>query len=192
MAPMMEPSAQTIASLVGAEHGGPLRVLDIAAGHGAFGIAIARRNSQSEIVAVDSPAVLEVALERAKAAGVQSRYRTRPGDAFQVPFGTDYHVALVTNFLHHFDAPTCVTLLRKVAAALVPGGQVAVLEFVPNDDRVSPPMAAGFSLTMLAGTPSGDAYTMRELTDMLVQAGFREPAAHALWEMPQTVIVART
>ena len=42
-------------------------------------------------------------------------------------------------------APTCVGLLRKVHAALKPGGRAAALEFVPNEDRVTPPMAAGFA-----------------------------------------------
>ena len=61
------------------------------------------------------------------------------GDAFTVDWGTGYDVALMTNFLHHFDAATCTTLLKKVAASLKPGGRIAVLEFVPNEDRISPP-----------------------------------------------------
>jgi hypothetical protein len=66
---------------------------------------------------------------------------------------------------------------------------VVVLEFVPNPDRISPPMAAGFSLTMLAGTPGGDAYTLAELRQQLEAAGFRDIVAHPL-PSPQTVIVA--
>ena len=70
------------------------------------------------------------------------------------------------------------------------GGRLAVLEFVPNPDRVSPPMPAGFSLAMLAGTPGGDAYTLAELTAQLSQAGFGDVAAHGL-PTPNTLIVAR-
>jgi hypothetical protein len=66
---------------------------------------------------------------------------------------------LLTNFLHHFDMATCEALLRKVRAALADGGRALTLEFVPNEDRISPPEAAGFSMMMLAGTRSGDAYT---------------------------------
>ena len=66
---------------------------------------------------------------------------------------------LLTNFLHHFDHPTNVALLKKVHAALQPGGRAVTLEFVPNEDRVSPPMPAGFSMIMLTTTPAGDAYT---------------------------------
>ena len=52
------------------------------------------------------------------------------------------------------------------------GGRAVTLEFVPNEDRISPPDAAGFSLMMLAATPSGDAYTFSELDRMLRNAGF--------------------
>lgn len=189
MVPMMIPAAHAIADILGIASAGRGRVLDIAAGHGIFGITLAQRNPQVEVVAVDWAAVLQVAQENARAAGVADRYQTRPGDAFRVDFGSGYSVALVTNFLHHFDEPTCVRLLQKVYAALDRGGKVVLLEFVPNPDRVSPPLVAGFSLTMLAGTPAGDAYTFAELERQLVGAGFRNVSAHAV-PTPETVLVA--
>ena len=167
---------------------GPQRVLDIAAGHGMFGIALAQRNPQAEVVAVDWAGVLKVASENAAKMGVAARHRGVPGDAFKVDWGTGYDLALMTNFLHHFDRETCTSLLRKTAASLKPGGRVAVLEFVPNDDRVSPPMAASFALQMLGNTPAGDAYTFRELSAMLTAAGFGSITQHAL-QGPETLIV---
>jgi ubiquinone/menaquinone biosynthesis C-methylase UbiE len=187
MGPMMVPAAHGIAQLVGGS--APLKVLDIAAGHGLFGITIAQHNPQAEIVAVDWPGVLAVATEHARGARVQDRYRTLPGDAFKIEFPSGFDVALVTNFLHHFDAPTCTRFLRKVHGALKPGGRVAVLEFVPNPDRVSPPIPARFSLSMLSGTPSGDAYTFAELQQQLEGAGFRNVSAHAL-PTPQNILLA--
>ncbi|MGI8424106.1 MAG: methyltransferase type 12, partial [Chloroflexota bacterium] len=77
-----------------------------------------------------------------------------------------------------------------VHAALKPGGRVAVLEFVPNPDRVSPPMPARFSLTMLAETPGGDAFTFAELRGQLEDAGFHDVEAHGL-PTPQTLLIAR-
>ena len=188
MGPMMVPAAQAIAGLVG-DPSRELKVLDIAAGHGLFGITIAQRNPRAQIVAVDWPSVLAVAREHARAAQVEDRYQTLPGDAFKVDFPNGFDVALVTNFLHHFDAPTCTAFLEKVNAALAPGGRVVVLEFVPNADRVSPPIPARFSLAMLAGTPGGDAYTLAELQQQLDTAGFRNVSSHAL-PTPETVLVA--
>ena len=127
---------------------------------------------QAEVTALDWKAVLEVAKENAQKAGVADRYHTIEGSAFDVDFGTGYDLVLLTNFLHHFDPPTCETLLRKVRAALADGGRAVTLEFVPNEDRVTPPDAAGFSMMMLTSTPSGDAYTFSELERMFANAGF--------------------
>jgi ubiquinone/menaquinone biosynthesis C-methylase UbiE len=190
MSPMMKMPAEFISNLVGADKGEKCRVLDIAAGHGLFGIDIARHNPQAEIVALDWPNVLEVAKENARKNGVESRYSTRPGSAFEVDFGTGYDLILLTNFLHHFDVPTNEGLLRKVHAALAPNGRAVTLEFVPNDDRVSPPETATFSMVMLGSTAHGDAYTFAEFERMFKNAGFsrsehfRHPAG------PESVIIS--
>ena len=97
-----------------------------------------------------------------------------------VDLGTDYDVVLVPNFLHHFNASDCVWFLKRAHAALRPGGRVAIVEFVSNPGRVTPPQAAGFSLIMLATTPEGDAYTFEEYSSMLAEAGFQRPTAHQL------------
>jgi hypothetical protein len=64
------------------------------------------------------------------------------------------------------------------------------LEFVPNDDRVSPPVEALFSLTMLSSTPSGDAYTFAELKNMFENAGFSKNEHYPLAPTPQHLIVS--
>jgi 2-polyprenyl-3-methyl-5-hydroxy-6-metoxy-1,4-benzoquinol methylase len=192
MAPMMAPMAAPLGAIALDGLTGPVRVLDIAAGHGLFGIAAAKHNPEAQIVGLDWAAVLEVARGNAQKAGVADRYHTLPGDAFEVDYGGPYDVVLLTNFLHHYDPPTCVRLLKKVHAALRPGGRAATLEFVPNEDRISPPMAAGFSLTMLATTVGGDAYTFRDLESMYREAGFAEVTAHPLPKSPHTVVIGST
>lgn len=191
MAPMMALPAELIAQLVGAPSGNNCKVLDIAAGHGLFGITIAKHNPNAEIAAVDWPKVLEVAKENARAAGVERRYRALPGSAFEVNYGTGYDLVLLTNFLHHFDAPACEKLLRKVHAALSPGGRAVTFEFVPNEDRVSPPIPAKFSMIMLACTPSGDAYTFAEYKRMFRNAGFSSSTLHPLPPAPQQVVISQ-
>lgn len=191
MMPMMAMPAQAIAELLGEGEGGrKLRVLDIAAGHGAFGIAIARHNANAEIVALDWSNVLEVAKENARSAGVGERYGVIEGSAFDVDFGAGYDVVLLTNFLHHFDPPTCEALLRKVHAALVEGGRALTLEFMPNEDRVSPRIPASFSMMMLGSTPAGDAYTFAELERMFESAGFTRSELHELPASPEKLIVS--
>ena len=104
--------------------------------------------------------------------GVGDRHHLIPGSAFETDFGSGYDLVLIPNFLHHFDVPTCTSFMKKVRGALKAGGRAAILEFVPNDDRVTPPTAAAFSMIMLANTPSGDAYTFTELEGMAKNAGF--------------------
>jgi 2-polyprenyl-3-methyl-5-hydroxy-6-metoxy-1,4-benzoquinol methylase len=188
MMPMMMPPAQAIAEILGVAAAGPIKVLDIAAGHGVFGIAIAQKNPQAEIVASDWAGVLKVATENAGKMGVGARHKALAGDAFTADWGGGYDIALMTNFLHHFDIATCTTLLTKVAASLKPGGRVAILEFVPNDDRVTPPGTATFAMQMLGGTPAGDAYTLAEFTSMLKDAGFASVSSHPM-QGPETLVV---
>jgi 2-polyprenyl-3-methyl-5-hydroxy-6-metoxy-1,4-benzoquinol methylase len=189
MAPMMRPMTGPLAAAVLEGSAGPVRVLDIAAGHGLYGIEIAKMNPEARVTGQDWAAVLEVAERNAREAGVEDRYERLPGSAFDVEFGGPYDAVLLTNFLHHFDHATCVGLLKKVRAALAPGGKVATLEFVPNEDRVSPPIPAAFALTMLASTAAGNAYTLSELTKMYDEAGFHDVTARPVQTGPQTIVL---
>jgi ubiquinone/menaquinone biosynthesis C-methylase UbiE len=168
----------------------PIKVLDIAAGHGMYGVTVAKNIPNVQVTALDWPAVLEVAKENAAKAGVSDRYSTLPGSAFDAELGQGYDYIFVTNFLHHFDLPTNEKLLRRFHAALKPGGKALTVEFVPNPDRVTPPMAAAFSLVMLAHTDSGEAYTFAEYEKMMRAAGFKSCGLHPVPELPQQVVVA--
>ncbi len=190
MMPMMAMPAQLMAQLINGNSTQPMKVLDIAAGHGMFGIAFAKLNPNTQIVAQDWPNVLEVAQENARAAGVSDRFKTIPGSAFDVDFGGGYDVVLLTNFLHHFDPPTCEQLLKKVHASLAHGGRAVTLDFIPNPDRISPPIPATFALMMLGETPSGDTYTFIEFERMFAHAGFKSNEFRPLPPSPQQVIIS--
>jgi SAM-dependent methyltransferase len=190
MAPLQKLAAEGLAESVNANAGKKWKVLDIAAGHGMYGVTIAKHNPNADIFAVDWPRVLDVAKENAQAAGVAARYHTLPGNAFEVEIGKDYDLVLLTGFLHHFDSTAIETLLRKIHSALKPDGVVATVEFVPNEDRVTPPVPAAFSMIMLGSTRAGDAYPFSEYDRMFRAAGFsssellRTPA-------PQSFIISK-
>lgn len=191
MTGMMVPSSQKMASELGYEKDTPIKVLDIAAGHGLFGITIAQNYPSAQIHAVDWKVVLPVAQENAEKFGVADRFHIIEGSAFDVDFGYGYDVVLVTNFLHHFDIPTCEAFLKRCNAALKDDGQVLTLEFIPNEDRISPPGEALFPLIMLASTPAGDAWTLGELTGMFENAGFSRNEHRPMPGMPQHWLVSR-
>ncbi|MEW6130551.1 MAG: class I SAM-dependent methyltransferase [Acidobacteriota bacterium] len=190
MGGMMAMPAQLIAQLIDAASMASCKVLDIAAGHGMFGIAIAQANPHAEIVAVDWQAVLAVAKENAEKMGVADRLTCKPGSAFEVEFGDGYDLVLLTNFFHHFDVPTCEGLMKKVHAALKPSGRAVTFEFVPNEDRVSPPQPATFAMVMLASTANGDAYTFAEYEKMFANAGFASTELHQLPPTFQQVLIS--
>ncbi|HEY3787336.1 MAG TPA: class I SAM-dependent methyltransferase [Urbifossiella sp.] len=190
MSPLMRLPAKLLVDLVGGDRRQPLRVLDVAAGHGIFGIAIAEQYPNAQVTAVDWPNVLAVAAENAQRAGVADRHSLRPGSAFDLDWGGPYDVVLLTNFLHHFDVPTCRQLAAKAHAALSTGGRALTLEFIPDADRINPPSTASFALTMLATTAHGDAYTFSELEQIFTQAGFQRNEFHALPPTTQQAVVS--
>jgi precorrin-6B methylase 2 len=190
MAPMATMSGQILANMLDAAAGKPWKVLDVAAGHGMFGISIATVNPNARITALDWKSVLSVAEENAREAGVADRVRMLPGDAFSVDWGTGYDLVLLTNILHHFDEAGCEALLAKAHKGLVPGGRAVVLEFVPDDARTNPPEAATFAAVMLAMTPSGDAYTFREYERMCRKVGFGKVELRSMAPSPQQMVVA--
>ena len=187
MGPSRIPVATKIASVLAVSS--PRNVLDVAAGHGMFGIAIARAVAGAQITAIDWQAVLLVARENADAAGVSGRYHTLGGSAFDTDWGTGFDLVLLANFLHQLDRDACVTLLRKARRSLASGGRAVAVEFLLNEDRVSPRFSAMFAFQMLGSTPQGEAYTAGEFEDMGRAAGFASVIAKPLPPTPQSLIL---
>jgi 2-polyprenyl-3-methyl-5-hydroxy-6-metoxy-1,4-benzoquinol methylase len=190
MAPLMELPAKLLTDLIQADPQEGLRVLDVAAGHGLFGIAIAVQYPNAQVTALDWANVLSVAQENAKEAGVAHRHSLLSGSAFDLDWKGPYDLVLLTNFLHHFDLATCKSLAEKAYKALAPGGRTITLDFIPEPDRISPPSAAGFSLVMLASTAKGEAYTFAEYDAVFRKAGFIRNEFHSLPPTTQQAIVS--
>ena len=187
MLPIAMPQAVATAELAGRV----TNILDIAAGHGMFGIQMLLRNPDARCVAIDWPAVLEFAIANATQAGVAGRWQGLPGDAFVVDPGQGFDAVLLPNFLHHFSAEDCVAMLRRMHAAMLPQGRLFVVEMIPNDNRVTPSAPAWFATMMLASTPAGDAYTLPEYTAMLQASGFTAPSLHPVPGSARSIMVSR-
>lgn len=190
MVNLQAPMAHNLAKLLNVEDGRRMKVLDVAAGHGLFGITIAAKNPNAEIYSQDWAPVLEVAQKQAELAGVVSRFHKIPGSAFDVDLGSDYDLALLTNFLQLLDTATIEAFLKKLHAALAPNGRVVTVGFIPNDDRISPPGPAMMSLMFFASTPGGEAYTLADYTRMFRSAGFTHTELVPLPNAPQQVVIA--
>lgn len=191
MAPMVRRAAERIADRLLEPGFRPREILDVAAGHGLFGIAFGSRVSEARVTALDWPGVLGAAAENAARAGLGARYRTVAGDAFTAAIAPAPDLVIVANFLHHFSPSTVAGLLARLRAALAPDGRVAIVEFVPNPDRVSPPAVAQFAVSLLATTREGDLYTEEEYARFLAGAGFSPAERFDVPRSPLTALFAR-
>ncbi|HEX3626932.1 MAG TPA: methyltransferase [Verrucomicrobiae bacterium] len=153
----------------------PVSVLDIGAGSGVWGIGLAKQSPRVRIHAVDWPRVLEVTRRVAGKHGLEDRLTTASGDFFEADFGSGHQVATIGHILHSEGRDRSRRLLKKVFDALAPGGTVAVQEFVADDDRNGPPSALIFAVNMLINTEAGDAFTFKEMSGWLREAGFKNP-----------------
>lgn len=171
--PMSYPSATTLAKHLNlASAAETLRVLDIAAGSGVWGIALAQASPRVRVTAVDWPRVLEVTKQMTQRFGLADRYEYVAGDIGEVDFGSGYNIATLGHILHSEGAPRSRKLLRKLFDALAPGGTIAIAEFLVNNDRSGPPQGLIFAVNMLVNTDDGDTYSFEEIAAWLKEAGF--------------------
>jgi len=185
-------AAKRAAVYLAARHGPPATVLDVAAGHGFYGIELAKAFPEAVVTAVDWPSVLGLASANAGDAGVGERFRAVGGNAFEVDWGGEFDLIILANFLHHFSPEECATILRKVRSSLSPQGRACAVDFVPDEDRAGAPTHAMFAFLMLATTPGGDAWTLSDLDKMAKAAGFLGATARPLRPTPQSLIMFET
>jgi hypothetical protein len=153
----------------------PVHVLDLAAGSGVWGVALAEQSPQVHITAVDWPPVLTVTKRIARRHGVGDRLTAIPGDLLKVRFGKNHQVATLGHILHSEGPARSRQLLKKTLAALAPGGTIAVMEFLVNRDRTDPLVSLLFAVNMLVNTDAGDTFSFEEISGWLREAGFIKP-----------------
>ena len=153
------------------------RVLDLGGGPGTYAVAWADACPGAEITVFDSPATLRVARKILREKGAEGRVRLMEGDFLEDPLGGPYDFVWISQILHAYTGSDCVKLLRRARSALVPGGRVAIQEFLLAEGKTSPPGPVFFSVHMVAVTEGGRAYTAREIATMMKAAGFRKISA---------------
>ena len=166
------------------------KILDVAAGSGAWSLAFAQAIPQARVTTVDFPEVTPITREFAEKLGVATRYEYLEGDLRQVDFGRDvYDLVILGHIVHSEGEKHGKELLRKSYAALRPGGKLLIAEFVPNDARTGPAMPLLFGLNMLLQTEAGNVFTLREYRTWLKATGFRKVATISA-PPPSTLILA--
>lgn len=171
--PMNYPASQVLATVLQIDQAKqPVRVLDVAAGSGVWGIGLAQRSKQVHVTALDWPGVLEITRKVATRFGVADRFTFVQGDLRTADFGTGYQVVTLGHILHAEGEPRSRKLLKKTFDALAPGGTVSIAEFLVNDQRTGPPNGLIFAVNMLVSTEEGDTWSFEEIAGWLRDAGF--------------------
>jgi ubiquinone/menaquinone biosynthesis C-methylase UbiE len=174
--PMSYPAAKALARHIDAGSAtGPVRVLDLAAGSGVWGIAIAQSSPLVQTTAVDWPGVIPVTQKTVARFGLSEQFSFVEGDLLEADFGSGYNLATLGHILHSEGVERSRALLAKTFAALAPGGAIAIAEFLVNADRTGPAPALFFAVNMLVNTDHGDTYSFEEISSWLTEAGFTNP-----------------
>jgi len=168
--PMSYPAAQTLARHL--DSNARARVLDLAAGSGVWGIALAQSSEQVRVTAVDWPEVLSVTRKTVARFQLTGQFSFIEGDLLQADFGKDHTVATLGHILHSEGRERSRALLAKTFHALAPGGTIAIAEFLVAPDRTGPPLSLLFAVNMLVNTDDGDTYSFAEIGGWLTEAGF--------------------
>jgi ubiquinone/menaquinone biosynthesis C-methylase UbiE len=173
--PMSYGPAKTLAAHMKLDSGAAVSVLDLAAGSGVWGIALAQSSPQVKVTAVDWEGVLPVTKKTVAKFGLSDRYTFVAGDLASADFGKGHNLATLGHILHSEGIERSKKLLRKVYDALAPGGTIAIAEFLVNPERTGPTMGLIFAVNMLVNTDNGDTFSFEEIAGWLKEIGFKDP-----------------
>lgn len=136
-----------------------------------FAEATARRFGLEFAPADETDETPDGASDGASGGASRARLRFVPGDYTKDALPGGFHLAWLSHILHGEGPDMAAQIVRKAADALEPGGVLMVHEFLLNDSLDGPEFPALFSLNMLLGTQGGQAYSARQLCEMLAGAG---------------------
>src|SRR5213080_3511893 len=158
--PMSYGSAQALADhLKIADAPNPVRVLDLAAGSGIWGIALCQKSPQVEVTAVDWAGMIPTTKRITQKFGVADRFDYLEGDILEANFGSGYDIATLGHILHSEGEERSRKLLKKTFRALKSGGVIAIAEWLVNDQRTEPAPSLMFAVQMLVNTEKGDTFS---------------------------------
>jgi len=165
------------------------RVLDAGAGAAPWSLAVAARDPACLVTAVDLPAVVPATRRAVRSAGRERQFRFLAGDLYDVDLGRGvYDLAIAGNLCHLFNGDANRRLLGRLYDALAPGGRLAVMDVIP-DEEPRPRWVALYELGLFLRTASGQVHPLAAYLDWLHDAGFEPPEQHHLVDQAQAVLL---
>ncbi|MEJ2221202.1 MAG: class I SAM-dependent methyltransferase [Desulfobacterales bacterium] len=148
-------------------------LLDLGGGPGTYAIHFCRHNPRLTATVFDMPTTRPFAEKTIARFELSERINFVGGNYLQDDIEGRFDAAWLSHILHGESPEGCKTIIEKAIAALEPGGIIIIHDFILNNSMDGPLFPALFSLNMLLGT-DGQAYSERQLMDMLADAGAKE------------------
>ena len=149
-------------------------LLDLGGGPGTYAIHFCRHHPQLKATVFDLPTTRPFAEKTIERFDLSDRIDFRDGNYLEDDIAGRFDAAWLSHILHGEGPEECKKIIQKAAAALEQGGILIIHEFILDNSMDGPLFPALFSLNMLLGTDSGQAYSEQQLMDMLAAAGAKD------------------
>ncbi len=149
---------------------GASRLLDVAGGSGAFTITLCARFPELQATILDFPNVVRVARRYVAEAGLADRVEFVSGNALDVGWPSA-DVVLMSYLLSAVSGPDIRRLLERARDTLRPAGTVLVHDFMLDDDRQGPDLAALWFLQYVAVAADTVSFTQADITALMTEIG---------------------
>lgn len=169
------------------------RLIDVAGGPGTFDILFCKAYPKLSATVLDLPQTLEVTKEIVASFQMSERVETKAGNYLEdESFGEGYDTLLLSSMFNQESPQVIKEIMRKSYNSLVPNGLVISQDQMLTPDKTGPLLSALIGVNQLLHTPGGNAYSSKELSDWLKEAGFVKMKTVSLPPpSPFTVITAR-
>lgn len=161
---------RTIARMV--DLSGAKSLLDVAGGTGAMTIRLLEANPDLTSTIIDFPNVSEIGWRFITEANMTNRVRYIPSNALNVEWPSEQDALLMSYLFSGVPGEEVPRLVQYAFDSLVPGGKFLVHDFMVNDDRTGPVLAALWQLQHMAFTPDAHSVTAGWLKAEMKKAGF--------------------
>jgi predicted O-methyltransferase YrrM len=149
-------------------------VLDLGGGSGAYAIEFVKVKKQITAIVFDLPDVIPLTQKYISDAGLSDKIKTLKGNYLTDSIGAGYDLIFLSAIVHSNSFEENKKLIQKCADALNKNGQVVIQDYVLDEERISPYSGTLFAINMLVNTQEGDAYTQKEISSWLTDAGLSD------------------
>ena len=148
-------------------------LLDVAGGTGGFAIRLCEQHPNLNVTIIDFPNVIKLGIKKVSEAGLSDRITFLGCDALDYNWPSKKFDAVLMSYLYNgVPGEEIPKLANKAFNILNSGGTYIVHDFMVEDDRNGPHLAALWQLQHLAFTPTAKSITPSWVSKVMEDAGF--------------------